>query len=500
MYEKEYIITLDQGTTSSRAIAFDSNAKIIGTAQKEFPQYFPQTAWVEHNPQEIWQSQHEVFEQLLREKNIKPSQVAALGITNQRETTILWDKATGQAIYPAIVWQDCRSSDICEAMKKADLSDYVRENMGLVIDAYFSATKIKWILDNVPNARQRAKNGEILFGTVDTWLLWKLTEGKIHATDYSNASRTMIYNIKTLEWDKKILDYLDIPQEILPEVKSSSDRYGEFKYQGVGIPIHGVIGDQQASLFGQACFEEGDTKNTYGTGCFMLMNIGKIPVISKDKLLTTIAWGLNGKITYALEGSVFIAGAAVQWLRDGLRIINDTSDSSFFAKKVADNNDVVAVPAFVGLGAPYWDMYARGAIFGLTRNTKQEHIIKATLDSVAYRTRDIIEAMEESLSTTTEKTIKTLAVDGGMAANDYLMQFQSDILDVVVERPQILESTAKGAAYLAGLAIGWWTKGEIIIQHRKIERTFKSKISDEERKKLYTQWLKAVERCRNWVD
>lgn len=498
MNAKQYIVTLDQGTTSSRAIAFDDEANIVATAQKEFPQYFPQTAWVEHNPQEIWQSQYEVFEQLLRENNIKAGQVAALGITNQRETSILWDKATGQAIYPAIVWQDCRSSDICEEMKKAGLSDYVRDNMGLVIDSYFSATKIKWILDHVPNARERAKKGEILFGTIDTWLVWKLTEGRVHATDYSNASRTMIYNIKTLNWDKKILNYLDIPEEILPEVKSSSDRYGEFNYKGTQIPIRGVIGDQQAALFGQACFGEGDTKNTYGTGCFMLMNIGKELTISKHKLLTTIAWGLNGKVTYALEGSIFIAGAAVQWLRDGLKIINDASDSGYFASKVADNHDVVLVPAFVGLGAPYWDMYARGAIFGLTRNTQQEHIIKATLDSVAYRTRDIIELMEESLGTGIR--IKTLAVDGGMAANDYLMQFQADILNVLVQRPQILESTAKGAAYLAGLGMGWWTKGEIIIQHRKIERTFETKMSEKQQEKLYKQWLKAVERSSNWVD
>ncbi|HRC81235.1 MAG TPA: glycerol kinase GlpK [Sedimentibacter sp.] len=492
--EKKYVLALDQGTTSSRAILFDRNGRIVNMSQKEFTQIYPAPGWVEHNPLEIWETQVNAAKEAIR--GVDVSEIACIGITNQRETTILWDKNTGKPVYNAIVWQSRQSSDICDELKKLGLESYIRENTGLVIDAYFSGTKIKWILDNVEGVREKAEKGEILFGTVDTWLVWNLTGGKIHITDYSNASRTMIYNIKTLKWDEKLLDILNIPPEILPEVRQSSEIYGNTKAEIFGgqIPVSGIAGDQQAALFGQLCFQEGMAKNTYGTGCFLLMNTGEKPVQSKKGLLTTIAWGLNGKVEYALEGSIFVAGAAIQWLRDELKIIHDAADSEYFAKKVESTNGVYVVPAFTGLGAPYWDMYARGVIVGLTRGANRNHIIRATLEAIAYQTRDVIEAMIEDSGI----NLTVLKVDGGASANDFLMQFQSDILNVNIERPDITETTALGAAYLAGMATGFWkSKGEVI-QNWNMNKKFIPAMGEDERNKLYTGWKKAVERAKNW--
>ena len=446
----KYIIALDQGTTSSRAVLVNEQAGINGIVQKEFTQIFPQPGWVEHDANEILKTQVGVLAELIETNKLKQTDVIALGITNQRETTVVWDRKTGKPVYNAIVWQDKRTASICEELKSRGLSEYVRENTGLVIDSYFSGTKIKWILDNVEGARTKADKGELAFGTIDTWLIWNLTGGKIHATDVTNASRTMIYNIKDLKWDKKMLKELDIPESMLPEVKPSAHHFGDAEVNGLKIPINGVAGDQQAALFGQACFEPGMAKNTYGTGCFMLMNTGTKLQLSKNGLITTIAWSLDNKVEYALEGSVFIAGAAIQWLRDSLHMIDESKDSEYFASKALGSNDVYVVPAFAGLGAPYWDMYARGAIFGLTRDSEKEHIIKATLESLAYQTKDILNAMQEDAGV----KLASLKVDGGASANNMLMQFQADILGAEVERPKVIESTAMGAAYLAGIQAG----------------------------------------------
>ena len=493
---KKYILALDQGTTSSRTVLFDDLGKICGISQKETEQIYPKPGWVEQNAVEIYQSQLETMHTVMRDQDIDFSDVISIGITNQRETTVVWNKKTGEPVYNAVVWQDVRTSKYCKALKKeAEFNDYVHQNTGLFIDSYFSATKIKWILDNVPKARTQHKKGELLFGTVDTWLLWNLTKGKVHATDYSNASRTMIYNIKKLEWDQHLLDTMDIPHDMLPEVKPSSHHFGDFVFDEFKIPISGIAGDQQAALFGQACFKKGETKNTYGTGCFLLMNTGAKPKFSNNGLLTTIAWGLDGKVHYALEGSVFIAGAAIQWLRDGLQLIDDAKDSEYFARQVKGDSNVFVVPAFAGLGAPYWDMDARGSIFGLTRDTGKNHIIKATLESLAYRSKDLILAMEEDSGV----KLASLKVDGGACANDYLMQFQADILNASIERAEIIESTALGAAYLAGIGVGLWKK-EDILKNRKIQKSFLPKMEDEKRIKLYKTWKKAVERSMDWED
>lgn len=497
MVEKTYILAFDQGTTSSRAILFDRAGRIHSIAQKEFTQIYPKPGWVEHDPMEIWGTQSGVAREVLEKAAVSPEQVAAIGITNQRETTVVWEKSTGKPVYNAIVWQDRRTADICDELKAAGHADTIRDKTGLVIDAYFSGTKIKWILDHVEGARERAERGELLFGTVDTWLVWNLTRGKVHVTDYTNASRTMLFNIHTLDWDDDLLNLLGIPRAMLPEVRPSSQIYGhtdEHTFGGANIPIAGIAGDQQAALFGQTCFEPGMVKNTYGTGCFMLMNTGEKPVASPSGLLTTIAWGLDGKVTYALEGSVFIAGAAIQWLRDGLRFFDAAADSEYFASKVEDTGGVYVVPAFAGLGAPYWDMYARGAIFGLTRGTRKEHIIRATLESLAYQTKDILDAMQRDSGI----ELKSLRVDGGAVANNLLMQFQADILGVPVERPRITESTALGAAYLAGLAVGFWSKDEIA-RSGDIERRFDPQMDADTRARLYRGWQRAVERTMGWA-
>ncbi len=493
----KYILALDQGTTSSRAIIFDKKGNIKAVEQEEFQQIYPKPGWVEHNAIEIWQSQLKVAQSVLKNNNIKASEVSAIGITNQRETTIIWNKVTGEPIHNAIVWQDRRTAGICDKLKSDGLENYVRRETGLVIDAYFSGTKVKWLLDNVKGARKEAAKGNLLFGTVDSWLIWKLTGGKVHVTDYSNASRTMLYNIGGLNWDAKMLKTLDVPESILPEVKPSSEVYGETLPElfGASIPIAGIAGDQQAALFGQACHSPGMAKNTYGTGCFMLMNTGTKPVVSKSGLLTTIAWGLNGEVHYALEGSVFIAGAAIQWLRDGLKLVEEARDSEYFASKVEDTGGVYVVPAFAGLGAPYWDMYARGAILGLTRGTSISHIIRATLESLAYQTKDVLTAMEKDAKV----PLKSLRVDGGAAANNFLMQFQADILGTEVERPKVIETTALGAAYLAGLATGFW-KLKDISSSWQIDRAFSPEMKENERKKLYKGWQKAVERSKNWEE
>lgn len=490
----KHIIALDQGTTSSRAILLNEQGEIVGIAQKEFRQIFPQPGWVEHDPMEILSTQKGVTEALVRDYNVDPASVKAIGITNQRETTVVWDKTTGEPVYNAIVWQDKRTAPLCEAMKAKSLSTYVRDATGLVIDSYFSGTKIKWILDHVPGARKKAEAGELLFGTVDTWLIWNLTGRKIHATDVSNASRTMLFNIRDLKWDEKLLAELSIPKSMLPEVKCSADDFGSYRIKNVDIPILGVAGDQQAALFGQVCFEPGMAKNTYGTGCFMLMNTGSKIHISKNGLITTIAWGIDNKIEYALEGSVFIAGAAVQWLRDSLGFIDESKDSEYFAAKALGSNEVYVVPAFAGLGAPYWDMYARGAIFGLTRDTGKDHIIKATLESLAYQTKDVLMAMQEDAGL----QLARLKVDGGACANNILMQFQADILGTEVERPEIIESTALGAAFLAGIRAGLWNKQDIVAR-RKVQKIFKPEMDDATRDKLYAGWKKAVARTRNWL-
>ncbi len=492
--EKKYILALDQGTTSSRAIIFNHKGEIVKIAQKEFTQYYPKPGWVEHDPMEIWGSQSGVAREVIETAGIRPEEIAAIGITNQRETTVIWDKNTGRPIYNAIVWQCRRTAAICEELKRRGLEDYIRDNTGLVIDAYFSATKIKWILDNVEGAREKAEKGELLFGNIDTWLIWNLTRGKVHVTDYSNASRTMLYNIKELKWDDRLLKELNIPKSVLPEVKPSSHVYGYTDpdiFGGLRIPIAGVAGDQQAALFGQACFKAGMAKNTYGTGCFLLMNTGDEMVKSKNGLITTIAWGIDGKVEYALEGSIFVAGAVVQWLRDELKLIHDASDSEYFANKVEDSNGVYLVPAFTGLGAPYWDMDARGVIVGLTRGANKNHIIRAALESIAYQTRDVLEVMEEDSGI----KLKELRVDGGAAANNFLMQFQSDILGVPIKRPNIIETTALGAAYLAGLAVGFWSCREEIWEKWNVNQSFEPQMEIEKREHIYRGWKEAVKKA-----
>lgn len=490
-----YIIALDQGTTSSRAVLVNEQAAIKGIEQREFTQIFPKPGWVEHDANEILKTQLGVLRALIESHRLTKSDIVALGITNQRETTVVWERATGRPVYNAIVWQDKRTADICEDLKSRGLTEYVRENTGLVIDSYFSGTKIKWILDHVEGARAKADRGELAFGTIDSWLIWNLTGGKVHATDVTNASRTMLYNIKKLTWDDPLLQELGIPHSMLPEVKSSAHDFGNAELNGITIPIRGVAGDQQAALFGQACFEPGMAKNTYGTGCFMLMNTGSKLQLSKNGLITTIAWSLDNQVDYALEGSVFVAGAAVQWLRDSLHMIDESTDSEYFASKALGSNDVYVVPAFAGLGAPYWDMYARGAIFGLTRDTGKEHIIKATLESLAFQTKDILNAMQEDAGV----KLASLKVDGGASANNMLMQFQADILGATVERPKVIESTAMGAAYLAGIQSGLWKK-EDIVQNRVIDRKFTPVMTSATRDKLYTGWKKAVERTMKWID
>ncbi len=458
MQVEKYIISLDQGTTSSRAVIFDTQSNIKEVVQKEYKQIYPQPGWVEHDPMDIYASQYSVLIEAVAKSGINPKQIAAIGITNQRETTIVWDKNTGKPIYNAIVWQCRRTADIIEKVKQDGLEEYIKNTTGLVPDAYFSATKIKWILDNVEGARKAANKGDLLFGTVDTWLIWKLTEGRVYATDYTNASRTMLYNIKELKWDEKLCEYFGIPNSMLPEVKSSSADFGKVSLLGYEVPICGVAGDQQAALFGQACFDKGDVKNTYGTGCFLLMNTGDKFIPSKNGLITTIAAGTSDKVQYALEGSVFVGGAIIQWLRDEMRFITDASDSEYFAYKVNDNNGVYVVPAFTGLGAPYWDMYARGTIFGLTRGANRNHIIRAALESIAYQTMDVIEAMKQD----TGLDISNLKVDGGASKNNFLMQFQADIINANVLRAKVMETTALGAAYLAGLYVGVWSSTEEI--------------------------------------
>lgn len=491
----KYILALDQGTTSCRAILFDRDSQIVGIAQKEFTQYYPQPGWVEHDAEEIWSTQYGVIAELLARTQVDPEEIAGIGVTNQRETTVVWDKQTGKPIHPAIVWQCRRTTEICDDLKTRGLEPLIKAKTGLVIDSYFSGTKIKWILDHVPGARARAEHGELLFGTMDTWLIWKLTEGKVHATDYSNASRTMLYNINELRWDDELLYELQVPAAMLPEVKPSSCLYGNPSsggFFGHEIPIAGIAGDQQAALFGQTCFEPGMAKNTYGTGCFMLMNIGNHVIESQSGLLTTIAWGIDGQVTYALEGSIFIAGAVIQWLRDELKLIETAADSEYFASKVPDNGGVHVVPAFTGLGAPHWDMRARGAILGLTRGSTKNHIIRAALESMAYQTKDVLTAMEADSGL----NLKLLKVDGGAVANNLLMQFQADILGTVVERPQCIETTALGAAYLAGLATGFWSNAEELIKHYRIDHHFEPLMTEDMREQLYQGWQKAVSRVK----
>lgn len=488
---KKYIMALDQGTTSSRAILFDEDGKIFHTSQQEFKQYFPKSGWVEHDPEQIWGSILSCIAGVLSEKNVSASQIEGIGITNQRETTVVWDKNTGKPVYNAIVWQSRQTAEICQELRDAGHADLFRDKTGLLIDAYFSGTKVKWILDNVEGAREKAEAGDLLFGTIDTWIIWKLTNGDVHVTDYSNASRTLMYNIYDLTWDDELLEILTVPKSMLPEVKPSSEVYGHTAskhFFGHEVPIAGIAGDQQAALFGQACFEQGMVKNTYGTGCFMLMNTGEKAVRSEHGLLTTLAWGIDGKVTYALEGSIFVAGSAIQWLRDGLRMFRDSAESEQYAKRVDSTDGVYMVPAFVGLGTPYWDSDVRGAFFGLTRGTTKEHFIRATLESLAYQTHDVLDAMEEDSGIPLER----LRVDGGAVKNDFLMQFQSDLLNVPVERPEINETTALGAAYLAGLAVGFWESQEKIAEYWKLDKDFEPKMEKEEASKLIEGWHKAV--------
>lgn len=491
MTEKKYIMAIDQGTTSSRAIIFDKQGHHIGSSQKEFTQYFPQEGWVEHDANEIWNSVQSVIAGAFIESGIKPTQIAGIGITNQRETTIVWEKATGRPIYHAIVWQSRQSASIADGLNAEGYEEFFHKKTGLVIDAYFSATKVRWILDHVEGAQERAEKGELLFGTIDTWLVWKLTDGKTHVTDYSNASRTMLFNINQLDWDQEILDLLTIPRSMLPAVASNSEIYGYtqgYHFYGSEVPISGMAGDQQAALFGQMAFEPGMVKNTYGTGSFIVMNTGEQPQLSKNNLLTTIGYGINGKVYYALEGSIFVAGSSIQWLRDGLKMLEKASDSEEAALRSTSGDEVYVVPAFVGLGAPYWDQDARGAMFGLTRGTTKEDIIKATLQSIAYQVRDVIDTMQED----TGIQIPLLKVDGGAANNEYLMQFQSDILDVPIQRAENLETTALGAAFLAGLAVGYWEDIDEIRESYEAGKIFEAKMTETEREKLYGGWKKAV--------
>jgi len=493
----KYIMSLDQGTTSSRCVLFDKYGNIVSLAQKEFTQIYPKPGWVEHNPMEIWSSQIGVVTEAMAKINVTSDNIAAIGITNQRETTVVWDKNTGIPIYNAIVWQCRRTAETCEDLKLKGHEKIIREKTGLILDAYFSGTKIKWILDNIKGARAEAEKGNLLFGTIDTWLIWNLTKGKVHVTDYSNASRTLLFNIHELKWDEELLEIFDIPKSMLPEVKPSSCIYGHTDTSLIdgSIPISGAAGDQQSALFGQTCFEEGTAKNTYGTGCFMLMNTGEKAINSSKGLLTTIAWGIDGKVEYALEGSVFIAGAAIQWLRDELKMIDTAADSERYAQAVEDTNGVYVVPAFVGLGAPYWDPYARGIIVGLTRGVKKEHIIRATLEALAYQTNDVLKVMQQESGI----TLKALKVDGGASVNDFLMQFQSDILDVQVQRPKTIETTALGAAYLAGLAVGYWKTKEEISANWSISKVFNSDMRQEKRNNLLTGWSEAVNRSKGWA-
>ena len=491
---KKYILALDQGTTSSRAILFDDKMNIVASAQKEFTQYYPKEGWVEHDPMEIYSSQYSVMMEAIAKSGVNIREIAAIGIANQRETAIVWDKETGLPVSNAIVWQCRRTAVIVDELKSQGLSDYIREATGLVPDAYFSATKIKWILDRVPDARLRAGRGELLFGTVDSWLIWKLTEGAVHVTDYTNASRTMICNIKTLEWDKKLLDALDIPKEMLPEIRGCSEIYGHAEIGGARIPIAGMAGDQQSALFGQACFNEGQAKNTYGTGCFLLMNTGKKPCASDNGLITTLAAGNAGDISYALEGSVFVAGAVIQWLRDEMRVITESRDAEYFASKVEDTGGVYMVPAFTGLGAPHWDMYARGCIVGITRGTRREHIIRAAQEAIAYQSLELVQAMEKD----TGMDIRELNVDGGACRDAFLMQFQADILNKIILRPKIRETTALGAACLAGLAVGVWESPDAIKKLWSCERAFTPDMPEEKREALISGWQKAVGRSLGW--
>ncbi|NLV35514.1 MAG: glycerol kinase GlpK [Clostridiaceae bacterium] len=492
----KYILALDQGTSSSRAVLFDKEQKIVSICQREFPQIYPREGWVEHNPMEILSSQLSVLEEVIAKSGVSVSDITAIGIANQRETTIVWDKKTGCPIYNAIVWQCRRTADAVEELRARGLSEYVRQATGLVPDAYFSGTKIKWILDHVQGARERAERGEILFGTVDSWLIWNLTGGKVHVTDYTNASRTMIYNIKRLEWDEVMLKELGIPRAMLPQVRNSSDVYGYASIEGIEVPIAGIAGDQQAALFGQCCFEGGEAKNTYGTGCFLLMNTGDTMCESKNGLITTISIGLDGKAQYALEGSVFVAGAVIQWLRDEMRFIRESRDAEYYAKKVKDTGGVYFVPAFTGLGAPYWDMYARGSIFGITRGTKQEHIIRAAQESIAYQSYELVKAMEQD----TGITIEELNVDGGASRDSFLMQFQADILKKRVYRPLNAETTALGAAYLAGLATGMWKSKAEIKEKRNSDVIFTPNMDEKQRRELLRGWEKAVGRSFDWVE
>jgi len=493
----KYVMALDAGTTSNRCILFNEKGKMCSVAQKEFTQYFPKPGWVEHDANEIWSTQLGVAVEAMQKIGACAEDIAAIGITNQRETTIVWDKNTGEPIYHAIVWQCRRTSEYCDSLKEKGLTEVFRQKTGLVIDAYFSGTKLKWILDHVEGARERAKRGELLFGTVETWLIWKLTKGAAHVTDYSNASRTMLFHITELKWDEEILEELEIPSCMLPEVKPSSSVYGmtDPSFFGGKIPVGGAAGDQQAALFGQTCFHAGEAKNTYGTGCFLLMNTGTKPVFSRNGLVTTIAWGIDGEISYALEGSIFVAGAAIQWLRDEMRLIDSAADSEYMAKKVKDTNGCYVVPAFTGLGAPYWDQYARGTITGLTRGVNKYHIIRATLESLAYQVNDVLEAMKADAGI----NLNSLKVDGGASANDFLMQVQSDIIDAPVNRPKCVETTAMGAAYLAGLAVGYWAdKGEVI-KNWAVDQTFRPQITEHEREERIRGWKKAVKYSYGWA-
>ena len=494
----KYMMALDAGTTSNRAILFDKRGQILSVAQKEFTQIFPQPGWVEHNANEIWSSMLGVAVECMTKVGVTGEDISGIGITNQRETTIVWDKVTGEPVYNAIVWQCRRTSKYCDELKEEGLTDFFRKKTGLVIDAYFSATKLRWILENVEGVRERAERGELLFGTVDSWLIWKLTRGRVHVTDYSNASRTMMFNITELKWDDEILEKLGVPLCMLPEARPSSEIYGETDpvFLSGAIPIAGIAGDQQAALFGQTCFNEGDAKNTYGTGCFLLMNTGNKPVFSKNGLVTTIAWGIDGKVKYALEGSVFIAGASIQWLRDEMRLIDSAEDSEYMAKKVHDTNGCYVVPAFTGLGAPYWNQYARGTIVGITRGVNKYHIIRATLESVAYATSDVLKAMEADSGI----VLSNLRVDGGASANNFLMQVQADLIDATVVRPVCVETTALGAAYFAGLATGYWKDKNEIKVNADIDKIFKPTLSDEEREKKLAGWKKAVERSFDWAE
>lgn len=494
----KYIMALDAGTTSNRAILFDKSGRIVSVAQREFTQIYPKPGWVEHDANEIWSSMLGVAVETMAKAGASPEDIAGIGITNQRETTIVWDKETGEPVYNAIVWQCRRTAEYCDSLKAKGLEETIRLKTGLVIDAYFSATKLRWILENVPGARERAEKGELLFGTVDTWLIWKLTKGRVHVTDYSNASRTMMFNISELKWDEDILAELGIPASMLPEVHDSSEVYGMASKHLLGreIPIAGIAGDQQAALFGQQCWEKGNAKNTYGTGCFLLMNTGDKPVFSQNGLLTTLAWGIDGKVRYALEGSVFIAGASIQWLRDEMKLIDSAEDSEYMARKVPDSNGCYVVPAFTGLGAPYWNQYARGAIVGITRGVNKYHIIRATLESIAYETYDVLKAMEKDMGV----KLNELKVDGGASANNFLLQTQADLIDSTVIRPSCLESTAMGAAFLAGLAVGYWESRDELRTVLSIDRIYKPEIGEDERKKKLHGWEKAVRRSFDWAE